>query len=73
MNLRRTLAGSVFGSVKDLGAVAIALGHSTGHDVTMGYLQRQVALAALRELYPAREKILRSWWHWMRRLRRIRR
>ncbi|MGH8157668.1 MAG: tyrosine-type recombinase/integrase [Rhodanobacter sp.] len=59
-DLRRTLAGSVFGSAKDLGTVAIALGHSTGHDVTMGYLQRQVALAALRELYVAREKVLRK-------------
>ena len=59
-DLRRTLAGSVFGSVKDLGTVAIALGHSTGQDVTMGYLQRQVALAALRELYVIREKTLRK-------------
>ena len=58
-DLRRTLAGSVFGSVKDLGTVAIALGHATGHDVSMGYLQRQVALTALRELYGAREKQLR--------------
>lgn len=60
-DLRRTLAGSVFGTAKDLGTVAIALGHSTGgHDVSMGYLQRQVALAALRELYMAREKGLRT-------------
>ncbi|HEY0198135.1 MAG TPA: tyrosine-type recombinase/integrase [Rhodanobacter sp.] len=59
-DLRRTLAGSVFGSVKDLGTVAIALGHATGQDVTMGYLQRQVALAALRELYVIREKTLRK-------------
>jgi site-specific recombinase XerC len=59
-DLRRTLAGSVFGSAGDLGTVAIALGHSTGQDVTHGYVNPEVALAALRELYVAREKGLRT-------------
>ncbi len=59
-DLRRTLAGSVFGSAKNLGTVAIALGHSTGQDVTMGYLQGDEALEALRELYVTREQHLRK-------------
>jgi integrase len=58
-DLRRTLASSVFGTVKDLGTVAVALGHKSDHEVTMGYLERQQALAALREIYAAREKKLR--------------
>lgn len=58
-DLRRTLASSVFGSVKDLGTVAVALGHKSGMEVTAGYVQRQEALAALREIYAAREKKLR--------------
>lgn len=59
-DLRRTLATSVFGSVKDLGTVSIALGHSSEKDVTRDYVQRLAALAALRELYTAREKRLRQ-------------
>lgn len=60
-DLRRTLATSVFGSSKDLGTVKIALGHRSGsnQEVTIGYLERQARLAALRELYAAREKRLR--------------
>jgi integrase len=59
-DLRRTLATSVFGSAGDLGTVSIALGHASDKDVTAGYVQRQVALSALRELYHAREKKLRQ-------------
>lgn len=59
-DLRRTLAGSIFGSVQNLGTVAIALGHTTGHDVALGYLQRQVALTTLRTLYQNRENELRQ-------------
>lgn len=58
-DLRRTLAGSVFGSAMDLGTVSIALGHASDRDVTAGYVQRQVALAALRHLYIMRERKLR--------------
>ena len=58
-DLRRTLATSVFGSVKDLGTVAVALGHKSGHEVTVGYLERPESLDALREIYAAREKKLR--------------
>jgi hypothetical protein len=58
-DLRRTLASSVFGSVKDLGTVAIALGHKSGMEVTAGYVPREEALAALRDIYIAREKKLR--------------
>jgi hypothetical protein len=58
-DLRRTLASSVFGSVKDLGTVAIALGHKSGMEVTAGYVPREEALNALREIYVAREKKLR--------------
>jgi site-specific recombinase XerC len=59
-DLRRTFASAVFGSAKDLGTVAIALGHATGQDVTMGYLQGSEAINALRELYVAREINLRK-------------
>ena len=58
-DLRRTLASSVFGSVKDLGTVAMALGHKSSHEVTVGYVPRPEALDALREIYTAREKKLR--------------
>ena len=60
-DLRRTLASSVFGLAKDLGTVAVALGHKSGMEVTAGYVQRQEALNALREIYGAREKKLRVW------------
>ena len=59
-DLRRTLASSVFGSVGDLGTVSIALGHASSQEVTAGYVQRNVALAALRDLYQTREKKLRQ-------------
>ncbi len=59
-DLRRTLAGELFGSSKDVGTVAFALGHSSGQDVTMGYIERQEALDGLRELYVARERRLRQ-------------
>lgn len=58
-DLRRTLASSVFGTVKDLGTVAIALGHKSGQEVTADYVPREEALNALREIYVAREKHLR--------------
>ena len=58
-DLRRTFARAVFGSSKNLGTVAIALGHSTGQDVTVGYLQGDEALDTLREIYVAREMGLR--------------
>jgi hypothetical protein len=58
-DLRRTLASSVFGSVKDLGTVAIALGHKSGMEVTADYVPREEALAALRDIYVSREKKLR--------------
>jgi integrase len=58
-DLRRTFASAVFGSSKNLGTVAIALGHATGQDVTLGYLQGDEALDTLREIYVAREKSLR--------------
>ena len=58
-DLRRTLATSVFGSVMNLGTVAVALGHSSGQDVTVGYLETLASLAPLRDLYAAREKRLR--------------
>jgi integrase len=59
-DLRRTLAGSVFGSAKDLGTVAIALGHSTGQDVTAGYVPDDEVMSALRDIYETREKDLRK-------------
>lgn len=58
-DLRRTLAGSVFGSAMDLGTVSMALGHASDRDVTAGYVQRHVALASLRYLYIMRERNLR--------------
>lgn len=58
-DLRRTLATSVFGSAKDLGTVAVALGHATGKEVTRDYIPLQHRLAALRELYTARDKRMR--------------
>jgi integrase len=58
-DLRRTFASAVFGSAKDLGTVAIALGHATGQEVTVGYLPSDETLDALREIYAARERKLR--------------
>jgi len=59
-DLRRTLAGELFGSSKNVGTVAFALGHSSGQDVTTGYIERQEALDGLRDLYVVRERRLRQ-------------
>jgi len=60
-DLRRTMAGEVFGSSGNLGTVAFALGHASAEtDVTAGYVQRQAALDTLRDLYDLRERRLRQ-------------
>lgn len=58
-DLRRTLAGELFGESKNLGTVAIALGHSSAQDVTAGYVEALEAVEGLRPLYEARERRLR--------------
>lgn len=59
-DLRRTLAGELFGESKNLGTVAIALGHSSAHDVTAGYVEALEAVEGLRPLYETRERRLRG-------------
>jgi hypothetical protein len=55
-DLRRTLGNAVFGSVQNLGTVAMVLGHATELETTEGYLN---TLPVLRAIYATREKRLR--------------
>jgi len=55
-DLRRTFGNAVFGSARNLGTVAMALGHATDLETTEGYLS---TLPVLRAIHVAREKRLR--------------
>lgn len=59
-DLRRTLAGDVFGDTLDVRTVGLVLGHAkSDSDVSAGYVPDRERLRALRPIYEARERELR--------------
>ncbi len=59
-DLRRTLAGDVFGNTLDVRTVGMVLGHAKSEgDVTASYVPDKERLRALRPVYEARERELR--------------
>lgn len=60
-DLRRTLAGDVFGDTLDIRTVGMVLGHAKSDgDVTASYVPDKERLRALRPVYETRERELRK-------------